>query len=115
MSADRSSRRHEIDNGSVPKSELSPGDKSRRNFLLGAGLLGAGAAASVLAHPGAASAAGLPHTHAPQGGGTDKGGFKWLAGDHHMPATTRLFAIQAAQHAPDSPSAIRMTCSGAPI
>jgi hypothetical protein len=69
---------------SVPASELSPSDNSRRNFLLGAGLLGAGAAASVLAHPGAASAAGLPHTHAPHGGGTDKGRFRWLAGDHHI-------------------------------
>ncbi|WP_430782185.1 PHP domain-containing protein [Actinoplanes sp. G11-F43] len=69
---------------SVPETELSPGDRSRRRFLLGAGLLGAGAAASVLAHPGAAEAAGLPHTHGPLGGGTGKGGFRWLAGDHHI-------------------------------
>ncbi len=69
---------------SVPDSELSPADVSRRGFLRGAGLLGAGAAASVLATPSAAAAAGLPHAHGPQGGGTAKGGFTWLAGDHHI-------------------------------
>src|SRR4051812_20609588 len=69
---------------SIPDSELSPADVSRRGFLRGAGLLGAGAAASVLASPAAASAAGLPHAHGPAGGGADKGGFRWLAGDHHI-------------------------------
>ncbi|MDI6098233.1 PHP domain-containing protein [Actinoplanes sp. NEAU-A12] len=69
---------------SVPTAELSTSDASRRRFLLGAGLLGAGAAASVLAHSGAAEAAGLPHTHGHAGGGTAKGGFRWLAGDHHI-------------------------------
>ncbi|SDT67437.1 PHP domain-containing protein [Actinoplanes derwentensis] len=69
---------------SVPETELSAGDKSRRRFLLGAGLLGAGAASSVLARPGAAEAAGLPHTHGSTGGGTARGGFTWLAGDHHI-------------------------------
>ncbi|SNY35022.1 twin-arginine translocation signal domain-containing protein [Paractinoplanes atraurantiacus] len=69
---------------SIPDSELSPSDVSRRGFLRGAGLLGAGAAASVLAVPSAAQAAGLPHSHGPVGGGADKGGFKWLAGDHHI-------------------------------
>ncbi|MFF5085178.1 histidinol-phosphatase [Actinoplanes sp. NPDC000266] len=69
---------------SIPDSELSPSDVSRRGFLRGAGLLGAGAAASVLAVPTAAQAAGLPHSHGPVGGGSDKGGFKWLAGDHHI-------------------------------
>ncbi|MFI5895482.1 histidinol-phosphatase [Actinoplanes sp. NPDC051513] len=68
---------------SIPDSELSPSDVSRRGFLRGAGLLGAGAAASVLATPAAAQA-GLPHAHGPAGGGTDKGGFRWLAGDHHI-------------------------------
>src|SRR3954471_17325129 len=71
----------------VPDSELSPSDVSRRGFLRSAGLLGAGAAASVLATPSAAAAAGLPHSHGPAGGGTAKGGFRWLAGDHHMLAT----------------------------
>ena len=60
---------------SVPDTELSPSDATRRRFLLGAGLLGAGAAASVLAKPGAAEAAGLPHSHGPVGGGTAKGCF----------------------------------------
>ncbi len=70
-------------NLSVPDSELSPADVSRRGFLRGAGLLGAGAAASVLATPSAAHAAG-DHAHGPTGGGTAKGGFRWLAGDHHI-------------------------------
>ena len=65
---------------SVPDSELSPSDVSRRGFLRGAGLLGAGAAASVLATPAAAEA----HAHGPTGGGVAKGGFRWLAGDHHI-------------------------------
>lgn len=69
---------------SIPDSELSPSDVSRRGFLRGAGLLGAGAAASVLATPAAAAAAGLPHSHGPAGGGTRQGGFQWLAGDHHI-------------------------------
>ncbi|UQU63519.1 histidinol-phosphatase [Couchioplanes caeruleus] len=68
----------------VPDSELSPADVSRRGFLRGAGLLGAGAAASVLASPSAAGAAGLPHAHGPAGGGAAQGGFRWLAGDHHI-------------------------------
>ncbi|MBG0565620.1 PHP domain-containing protein [Actinoplanes aureus] len=69
---------------SVPAAELSPSEATRRRFLLGAGLLGAGAAASVLGRPGAAAAAGLPHTHGDVGGGSEKGGFRWLAGDHHI-------------------------------
>ncbi|MFI1988370.1 histidinol-phosphatase [Actinoplanes sp. NPDC020271] len=70
---------------SIPDGELSPSDNSRRNFLRGAGLLGAGAAAaSVFGRPGAAAAAGLPHTHDQYGGGDARGGFKWLAGDHHI-------------------------------
>jgi hypothetical protein len=46
---------------SIPDGELSPADVSRRGFLRGAGLLGAGAAASVLATPSSA-AAGEPQT-----------------------------------------------------
>ena len=67
---------------SIPDSELSPSDVSRRGFLRGAGLLGAGAAASVLATPAAAQA--HDHDHGPTGGGREKGGFTWLAGDHHI-------------------------------
>jgi hypothetical protein len=62
----------------VPDSELSPSDVSRRGFLRSAGLLGAGAAATVLATPDAA------HAHGPTHGGESKGGFQWLAGDHHI-------------------------------
>ena len=66
---------------SVPDSELSPADVSRRGFLRGAGLLGAGAAASVLATPpDPALAAGRE----PAGGSITRGGFQWLAGDHNM-------------------------------
>ena len=60
---------------SVPDAELSPSDLSRRGFLRGAGLLGAGAAASVLATPAAAQAAPSADR---------QGGFAWLAGDHHI-------------------------------
>ncbi|RBQ18313.1 histidinol-phosphatase [Spongiactinospora rosea] len=57
---------------SVPDGELPPADASRRGFLRGAGLLGAGAATTVLtAAPDPASAGA-------------RGGFRWLAGDHHV-------------------------------
>jgi hypothetical protein len=69
---------------SIPDGELSPSDVSRRGFLRRAGLLGAGAAASVLATPAVANAADLQHSHGPNGGGNDKGEFQWLAGDHHI-------------------------------
>jgi hypothetical protein len=67
---------------SVPDSELSPSDVSRRGFLRNAGLLGAGAAATVLATPAAAQA--HDHSHGPSGDHDAKGGFQWLAGDHHI-------------------------------
>nr|MDT0658566.1 histidinol-phosphatase [Micromonospora sp. DSM 115978] len=63
---------------SVPDAELAPADVSRRGFLRGAGLLGAGAAATAFAAPGAA------HAHGPGGDRDRKGGFQWLAGDHHI-------------------------------
>ncbi|GGL17636.1 twin-arginine translocation signal domain-containing protein [Mangrovihabitans endophyticus] len=69
---------------SIPDGELSPADVSRRGFLRGAGLLGAGAAASVFAHPGVAEAAGLPHAHGPAAAGAATGDVQWLAGDHHI-------------------------------
>lgn len=62
---------------SIPDSELSPSDVSRRGFLRGAGLLGAGAAASVLANPSPAAAHG-------SGPGSSGAGLTWLSGDHHI-------------------------------
>ncbi|MEV4757928.1 twin-arginine translocation signal domain-containing protein [Micromonospora sp. NPDC049559] len=71
---------------SVPDRELSPADRSRRGFLRNAGLLGAGAAATVLATPELAHAHGPSedHGHAPGGDRGRTGGFQWLAGDHHI-------------------------------
>ncbi|MFI7450291.1 PHP domain-containing protein [Nonomuraea sp. NPDC049714] len=65
---------------SVPDSELSPADSSRRGFLRRTGLLGAGAAATVLSVPHAAHAHGVTHDRDRD----RKGGFQWLAGDHHI-------------------------------
>jgi len=63
---------------SVPDEALTPDEVSRRGMLRGAGLLGAGvAAAGVLAAPGTARAAG-PAAR------SNKGGYLWLAGDHHI-------------------------------
>ncbi|WP_239136002.1 PHP domain-containing protein [Dactylosporangium siamense] len=77
---------------SIPDSELSPGDVSRRGFLRRAGLLGAAAAAG-----GALANAGIAHAHGDDddhsgfdgydrhGHGRPLGnGYKWLAGDHHI-------------------------------
>lgn len=66
---------------SVPDGELPPNKLARRNFLRGAGLLGATAAAgSVLAQPAAA--------HSPRGNNKrtrrPNRGYLWLAGDHHI-------------------------------
>jgi hypothetical protein len=75
---------------SIPDSELSPGDVSRRGFLRRAGLLGAAAAAGgALASTGVAHA-GDDHEH--DFDGWDRHGhnrptfnnYKWLAGDHHI-------------------------------
>ncbi|MDW5327393.1 PHP domain-containing protein [Plantactinospora sp. KLBMP9567] len=74
----------------VPDEELSPADRSRRGFLRNAGLLGAGAAATVLATPELAHAHGSDGDHSDHGGHGDdrdrdrQGGFQWLAGDHHI-------------------------------
>jgi hypothetical protein len=76
---------------SVPDSELSPADVSRRGFLRRAGLLGAAAAAG-----GALANAGAAHAQEGEGAhdfdGRDRHGhsrpsfsnYKWLAGDHHI-------------------------------
>ncbi|MBB5867065.1 hypothetical protein F4553_000444 [Allocatelliglobosispora scoriae] len=69
---------------SIPDSELSPGEVSRRGLLRGVGLLGAGAvAAGALAAPDAADA----HDGGPFGRSWHQGrrsGYQWLAGDHHI-------------------------------
>src|SRR3954470_6745577 len=76
---------------SIPDSELSPGDVSRRGFLRRAGLLGAAAAAGgALANAGAAHAGDGDHEH--DFDGFDRHGrgrptfnnYTWLAGDHHI-------------------------------
>ena len=63
----------------IPDAELSPADVSRRGFLRGAGLLGAGAAASVLASPTSPAVAASSSPDKPS-----TGGLTWLAGDHHI-------------------------------
>ncbi|WP_322753254.1 PHP domain-containing protein [Frankia sp. Cas3] len=66
---------------SVPDAALSPSELNRRSLLRSAGLLGAGVAAgSVLGGQGVALAGSSD--------GSDRrepaGGFRWLAGDHHI-------------------------------
>ncbi len=72
---------------SIPDSELSAADVSRRGFLRNAGLLGAGAAAaSALGVAGAATPA-LAHSGDSGNHGDKKqprNGYLWLAGDHHI-------------------------------
>jgi hypothetical protein len=75
--------------GSIPDSELNPGDLSRRGFLRNAGLVGAGAAAG--AALGVPSVAAASDSHTPAWNDDDRHGnprwqgvgYKWLAGDHH--------------------------------
>jgi hypothetical protein len=73
---------------SIPDSELSPSDVSRRGFLRRAGIVGAGAAAagafggsvaSVLGGPQAAHAQRAENQH-----DDNHDGYVWLAGDHHI-------------------------------
>ncbi|MET8827909.1 PHP domain-containing protein [Streptomyces sp. NPDC004610] len=65
---------------SVPDSELSPAQRSRRSLLRRAGLLGAGLAAGSVLAPGTAAAA----TAQPVSAAGRRNGFLWLAGDHHI-------------------------------
>ncbi|NUT18646.1 MAG: PHP domain-containing protein [Hamadaea sp.] len=72
---------------SVPDSELSPSDTSRRTFLRGAGLLGAGAAVGgLVGAPAFAEGGDRVETSAAaynQHEGA-AGDLVWLAGDHHI-------------------------------
>jgi PHP domain len=65
---------------SIPDSELSPKDLSRRGLLARGGVLGAaGLAGSMLGLPEKAAAQeSMPTNHTPFGG------YRWLAGDHHI-------------------------------
>jgi hypothetical protein len=66
---------------SIPDSELSPGDLSRRGFLRNAGIVGVGAAAAAtFAGAGSASAHDDHDDHHHSGAN----GLLWLAGDHHI-------------------------------
>ncbi|MCP2329203.1 hypothetical protein HDA40_007710 [Hamadaea flava] len=70
---------------SVPDTELSPSDNSRRTFLRGAGLLGAGAAVGGLI--GAPAFAGDKHETSAEAYNQhegEAGDLVWLAGDHHI-------------------------------
>jgi hypothetical protein len=64
----------------VPDSQLSPVELGRRNFLRRAGVIGAGAAAATVlpgvAEPAAATAVSERRRES-------RGGYQWLAGDHH--------------------------------
>ncbi|MEU6610860.1 PHP domain-containing protein [Streptomyces shenzhenensis] len=71
---------------SVPDSELTPSQLSRRSMLRRTGLLGAGlAAGSVLGGAGQAAAA-TAATASSHGSshGSRSNGYLWLAGDHHI-------------------------------
>jgi hypothetical protein len=71
---------------SIPDSELSPSEVSRRGFLRRAGIVGAGAAAAGAFGGTVAGAFGGPQAaHADEGQQGDKrDGYLWLAGDHHI-------------------------------
>jgi hypothetical protein len=67
-------------NLTIEDADLSPNELGRRRFFKAAGVLGAGAAVSVLATPGTAAAT------TPSGEPTKvpRRGYRWLAGDHHI-------------------------------
>lgn len=65
---------------SISDDELSPGDLSRRGFLRGAGVLGAGAAATTVQGGGATGGPVAAHDRDDE----PPGGYRWLAGDHHI-------------------------------
>ncbi len=69
----------------IDDADLSPSQHGRRVFLRAAGLLGAGAAtASVLGAAAMDTAAAAPLTAGRATPRPPKGGYRWLAGDHHI-------------------------------
>jgi len=64
----------------IQDSDLAPNDLGRRRFFKAAGVLGAAGAVSVLAGPGTAAAT----TPAGDKMKVPHGGYRWLAGDHHI-------------------------------
>jgi hypothetical protein len=64
----------------IQDSDLAPNDLGRRRFFKAAGVLGAAGAVSVLAGPGTAAAT----TPAGEKMKVPHGGYRWLAGDHHI-------------------------------
>jgi PHP domain len=71
----------------IPDSELSPSDTSRRTFLRGAGLLGAGAAVGgLIGAPAFANGEGDGFSSADDFNRHEghTGDLSWLAGDHHI-------------------------------
>ncbi|HET9258037.1 MAG TPA: PHP domain-containing protein [Pseudonocardiaceae bacterium] len=69
---------------SIPDDELPPADSSRRSFLRRAGALGAAAVAAGTLGPAVGQAAAEPDDGPGDGPRPPKGGFQWLAGDHHI-------------------------------
>jgi hypothetical protein len=69
---------------SIDDSELRPDELGRRKFFRAAGVLGAGAAASVLVTTVNTGTAAAATTAAGAPTGVPKGGYRWLAGDHHI-------------------------------
>jgi PHP domain len=63
----------------VPDAELAPDEVSRRSMLRRAGLLGAGLAAG-----GVLGDAGVAAAHSDERHKAPRGGYRWLAGDHHI-------------------------------
>jgi len=63
----------------IDDSDLPPSALGRRRFLQSAGLLGGGAAAATIFSAAPAAAAGNPADRR-----VPRGGYSWLAGDHHI-------------------------------
>lgn len=74
---------HATTDAAAPLS-AAPLSPSRRGFLLGAGAVGAGLVASGAAAAGATTASAATASATPDRTRVRKGGYVWLAGDHHL-------------------------------